>query len=215
MDVTSYGSITVWIFKNAVQIDLICSCVCKILSLIQKIGSANQLIDRTHTKLCHILTHLLCNKAHEINDIFRLSAEVLTKLWVLGGYADRAGIKVAHTHHNTAHCNKRCGCKTILLCAEKCCDNHVMTIHQLSIGLKDDTVTKTIHDQGLMGFCYAKFPWKSGIVDGVSRCGTCSAVIAGYQNNLCACLCNTGCNGSNTCLGYKLNRNSCLIVCIL
>ena len=61
-----------------------------------------------------------------------------------------------------------------------------------------------------MGLCQSQFPGKSGIVDGVSRCRTGTAVIAGYQDDLGSRLGYTGCYGSHTGFGYQLHGDSCL-----
>ena len=60
--------------------------------------------------------------------------------------------------------------------------------HQLTVGLDADFITQAVHDQGLMGLCQSQLPGKSGIVDGVSRCRTGTAVIAGYQDDLAPAL---------------------------
>ena len=144
---------------------------------------------------------------HKVYHIFRFAPEAFSQLRVLGCNAHRTGIQVADTHHDAAHGYKRSGCKAEFLSTQDAGDCHITTSHQLTIGLQDDFVTQTIHDQGLMGLCHTKLPRKSCIVDGVSRSSTGTAVKTGYQDNLCACLCNAGCYGSHTGLRYQLYRN--------
>ena len=47
-------------------------------------------------------------------------------------------------------------------------------------------------------------------MDGVSRCRTGTAVITGYQDDLCSRLGYTGCYGSHTGFGYQFYGDSCL-----
>ena len=61
-----------------------------------------------------------------------------------------------------------------------------------------------------MGLCQSQLPGKSGIVDGVSRCRTGTAVIAGYQDDLGSRLGYTGCYGSHTGFRYQFYGDSCL-----
>ena len=146
---------------------------------------------------------------HEVYDILRFALEAFSQLRVLGRNADRAGIEVADTHHDAAHGNKRSGRKAKFLRTQDAGDCHITAGHQLTVGLKDNFIAQAIHDQGLVCLSHAKLPRKSGIVDGVSRRCTGTAVKTGYQDNLCACLCNTGCHGANTSLGYQLDRDPC------
>jgi hypothetical protein len=41
-------------------------------------------------------------KTHEVHHVLRLAGELVAQLRVLGGDADRAGVEVAHAHHDAA-----------------------------------------------------------------------------------------------------------------
>ena len=58
-----------------------------------------------------------------------------------------------------------------------------------------------------MGLCHTKLPWKSRIIDGVSRSRSSTAVIGGYQDYLSTCLGNTSCDRSHTSFGYQFYRD--------
>ena len=65
-----------------------------------------------------------------------------------------------------------------------------------------------------MSFSQSQFPGQSCMVDGALGSGARSSVVAGDKNNLCACLCNTGCNGADACFRDKFYCNTCFPVCI-
>ena len=180
----------------------------------KKVCTAYHLINGGNTKACHVLSQLLCDKAHEVLHILRFSAESLTKLRILGSHTNRTGIQVADSHHHAAHSYKRCCCKTEFLCTEKCCNGNVPTAHQLTVCLDTYTVTKSVHDQCLMCFCKSKLPWKSCIMDGASWRCSCTSVISGDQNSLCSGLCNTGGYSTNTSLRNQLYGNIRIFICI-
>ena len=60
-----------------------------------------------------------------------------------------------------------------------------------------------------------KLPRKSRIVDRAGRSRTGTAVIAGDQDNLCACLCNAGCDRTDSRLGYQFHGDARITVRIL
>ena len=164
------------------------------------------------TKLCHIFTHFFCNKAHEVFDIFRFAAETLTKLRILGCDTNRTSIQIADTHHHTAHRYKRCCCKAIFLSTQKCCDHNVTTAHQLTVRLDDDLISQSVHDQCLVCLGKTKLPRKTCIVDGVTRCSSCTAVITGNKDYLCTGFCHTCCNCSDTGFRYEFDRNTGIFI---
>ena len=173
----------------------------------KKVCTTYHLIDGGNTKACHVLSQLLCNKAHEVLHILRFSAESLTQLRVLCSHTYRAGIQIADSHHHAAHRYKWRCCKTEFLCTEKCCNGNVTAAHQLTVCLDTYTVTKSVHDQRLVCFCKSKLPWKSCIMDRASWRCSCTSVISGDQNSLCTGLCYTGCNRTNTRLRNQLYGN--------
>ena len=131
-----------------------------------------------NTKACHIFSQLLSDKSHEVFYVFRFSTETFTKFRVLCCHTDRAGIQVADTHHDASHGYKRSCRKTKFLCTEKCCNGNVTAAHQFTVCLDADTVTESVHDQGLVCLGKTKFPRKSCIVDGTSRCCTGTSIVS-------------------------------------
>ena len=182
---------------------------------LQQFAVSNHLVYGAESKFCHVFTQFLCDEPHEVFHVFRFAAETFSQLRILCCHADRTGIQVADTHHHTSHCNQRCGCETEFFCSKQCGDRYVTSAHQFSVCLNADFVSKSVHDQRLMGFCKSELPRKSGIMDRrITRCCTCTTVMSGNKDYLCASFCYTGCDRSDTCFRYQFYRNAGISVCI-
>ena len=59
-----------------------------------------------------LLAHFFGDEPHEVHDMLGLAGEFLTQLRILGGYANWAGIEMAHAHHDAAGGYKRRGGET-------------------------------------------------------------------------------------------------------
>ena len=186
--------------QDLLQIQGSCSFRSRSFLYFQKIRSSNQLIQCLHTKSCHIFSQILCNEPHKVHHIFRLSGKSLSKFRILHCHTDRTGVQIAYPHHNTAKRYQRSRGKSEFLCTKDCRNRHITSAHQLSVGLDSDSFPKAILYQRLMSFRKSQFPWKSRIMDRTSRRRTGSSVITGDQDQPCTCFCNTGSNGTDTCL---------------
>ena len=175
----------------------------------------NQFIQCAHAKFCHIFPKFLCNEFHEIHDIFRLTAEILTKFRILCRNTNRTGIQITYTHHDATHRYQRCCRKSEFFRTQNRGNRHITTGHQFSVCFNTNFITKTVHNQCLVCLCKTKFPRKTGIMNGTSRCCTGTSVITGNENHLCACLCHAGCNRTNARFGNKLHADSCILIGIL
>ena len=134
--------------------------------LLKQIGSSYQLLYRAYAQTGHVFPKFLCDKPHEVLNIFRLSGEALTKLRVLGCHTYRTGVHIADSHHHTAQGYQGSGGKTKLLCSKDGSDGNIASAHQLTVSLDNDPVSQTVAQQRLMSFCQSKLPGKSCIVDG-------------------------------------------------
>ena len=106
-----------------------------------------------------------CDKEHEVFNIFRLTSETFSKLWVLSCNTHWTGIALADSHHYTAHCYQWSCCKSEFLCTKDCSDGHISSAHKLSICLDNNLISESILNKCLMCFCKTHFPWKSGVMD--------------------------------------------------
>jgi hypothetical protein len=63
--------------------------------------------EATETQRCKVLTDFLGDELEEVDHELRLAGELGTKSGVLGGNADRAGVKMADPHHDAAADHQR------------------------------------------------------------------------------------------------------------
>ena len=109
--------------------------------------------------------------------------------------------RVTDTHHDTSHGYQAEPLQIRIPLHPECAAIATSRpLIKLSVCLNTDFISQTVHDQSLMCLGKSKLPWKSCIVDGTCRSCTGTSIITGDQNNLCACFCNTCCDGTNTCL---------------
>src|SRR3712207_2461132 len=69
---------------------------------LQPVRAADHLLEGAEAHISHELPHLLREEEEVVDDVLRRSGELPPELRVLGGYADRAGVQVAHPHHDAA-----------------------------------------------------------------------------------------------------------------
>ena len=149
---------------------------------------------------------------HKVYHVFRFSLEAFSQLRVLGRDANRTGIQVADSHHDTTHgYQRRCG-KSEFFRAQKRRNGYVPSAHQLSVRLYHYPVSQTVFLQCLVCFCQSQFPGKSCIVNGTFRCCSRTAVIAGNQNHLRTRLGHACRHGSHACLRNQFYGNPGIFV---
>ena len=83
------------------------------------VGAADHLLDGAEAELGHQLADFLGDEAHEVDDVFRLAGELARSPGILRGDADRAGVQMAHAHHDTAQRYQRRRGETELLRAQQ------------------------------------------------------------------------------------------------
>lgn len=59
---------------------------------LEHVRPTNHLVDGTESEFSHVATKLLSEIIEEIDDLFRLTREFGTKLWILSSDTDRASI---------------------------------------------------------------------------------------------------------------------------
>jgi hypothetical protein len=70
----------------------------KVIAGLEKLSTANHLIDTADTKLGHDSPHLVGNVVEEVDDMLRCAIELLPELGVLSSNTDRTGVQVAFTY---------------------------------------------------------------------------------------------------------------------
>ena len=111
---------------------------------VQRIDLPHHLIDRAEAQFGHQFPDFLGDEHEEVFDEFGLAGEFFTQHRVLGGNAHRAGVEVAHPHHDAARHHQWGGRETELLRTQECGDHHVAAGLQLAIDLHDDSVAQAV-----------------------------------------------------------------------
>ena len=174
----------------------------------EHLGATHHLVDGAEAQHGHVFTHLLRDKAHVVNDVFRLAAEVLAQRRVLGSNTHGAGVQVTYAHHHAANGNQGRGGKAVLLCTQQGGDDYVATGEQLAVGFQGDAVTQVVQKQGLMGLHQAQLPGQTCVVDRGARGRTGTTVVAANEHNVGAGL-NYACsNGTNAHLANQLHADA-------
>ena len=82
---------------------------------LEAVRAPHHLINGAESKFRHDLAHVLRDKAQKADDVVGRTHKLLAQLGVLRSYAHRAGIEMAHAHHDAAHGHKTRSSKTKLL----------------------------------------------------------------------------------------------------
>ena len=119
---------------------------------LDEICTANNVIQFCEAHFCQIFTYFLSQEAEVIHNIFIMSAEMFTQARVLCGYAYRAGIGVAFTHHDATQYNQ-CTCTECeFFSAEQSHTDYITTCFQLAVSLQTNLTTQAVQNQSLLGF---------------------------------------------------------------
>jgi hypothetical protein len=86
-------------------------------------------------------------RTEEVHHVFGLAGELLAQHRVLGGDPHRAGVQVAHAHHDAARDHQRRGGEAELLGAEQGGDDDVAAGLELPSVLHDDAVAQVVEHQ--------------------------------------------------------------------
>jgi hypothetical protein len=105
---------------------------------------AHRLVEGAETELRHILADLFGDEQEEVLHELGLAGEPLPQHRVLGGHPDRAGVQVAHPHHDAAGHHQRSGCEAEFLGTEQCRDHHVAPGFELTVDLDHDPVAQPV-----------------------------------------------------------------------
>ena len=177
------------------------------LTLLEKLGLADDLFELGVAHLGKELPHLFRHIEEEVDDMFRRALEALAQDRILRCDADRTGVEMALAHHDAARGDQRSGREAELVGAKQRTDDDVAASPQAAIDLKRDARTKTIEHQRLLRFRQPHFPWAAGMLERRQRRRACSAVISGDSDVIGARLGNTGRDSSDADFRDELDRD--------
>ena len=144
---------------------------------VQKLAVANEFIHGAKTQPCEILTHLFGQELEEVDHEFRFTTEPCAKFRVLRCDADRAGVKVAHPHHDASGDNKRRRGEAIFFRTKHRRNDDVAPGFHLPVDLNDDPVAHAVEHERLLRFGKSKFPGGSSMFERTQRARTGSTVM--------------------------------------
>ena len=144
-----------------------------------------------------------------------LPAKLLAQLRVLGRDAHRAGVQMAHAHHDAAQRHQRRRGKAEFLGAQQRGDGHVAAGLQLPVGLHRDAAAQVVEHQRLVRLGQAQLPRQAGVLDRGLRRGAGAAVIAADQHHVGMRLGDAGGNRAHADFGHQLHADARVAVGVL
>ena len=76
---------------------------------LEHVDAADHVFELAEAELRHDLAQVLRDEAHEVHGVLGLARELLAQARILRGHTRRAGVEVAHAHHDAAHGHQRRG----------------------------------------------------------------------------------------------------------
>src|SRR5690606_38308365 len=150
--------------------------------LAQSLDVAHGLVEGAVAEAGEVLADLFGDVAEEV--LHELGAAVVPRAQqrVLRGHAHRAGVEVAHAHHDAARDDQRGRGEAEALGAEQRGDDDVAAGLHRAVDLEPDAVPQAVADEGLLGLGQADLPGRPGVLDRVDRGGAGAAVVAGDED---------------------------------
>ena len=170
---------------------------------------------RSEAELGHQLAHLGGDDSKNVTTNIWRSVEPLAQLGVLGGDADRTRVEVADAHHHAARHDERRGREAELLGTEQRRDHDVAPCLQLTVGLHDDAVAQTVHQQRLLRLGEPELPRPTGVLQRCERAGARASVVAGDQHDVGLGLAHACRHRADAHLGDELDVDACTRVGVL
>ena len=177
-------------------------------SLLQQIGAANDLFDRTRAQLRQITAHFFGEAAEEILDALGQAGEVIdAQFVVLGRDAGGAVVEMTDAQVFAAQRDHRRGAETEGLGAQQRSLDHVQAGLHAAVGLHDHAVAQAVGDQRLPRFGQAQLPRRAGVADRRDRAGAGAAVVAGNSDEVGTGFRDTRCDGAHAGMRDQLHRD--------
>ena len=150
----------------------------------QQIGTANHVIQTTRPDRGEQFAHFGCIERDEVHDLIRVAGKLAPQRFVLGTDADGAGVRLALTHHDTAHSDQRRSTDAVFLGPHHRGHHDIAARAQPAVGPQGHAVTQVVHRQNLMRFGQPHFPRKPCIFDRGRRRRAGTTVVARDQDDI-------------------------------
>ena len=151
--------------ENRGKIKALCLPVIDRRPRVEHIDATNHFIDRAEAKLRHQFANFLRQHEEEINDVLRLAGKTFTKLGVLRGNADWAGVEMTLPHHDAADHYQRCSGNAVFFRTQHRGDDNIFGRANHAVGLHNNPAAKVVHHKHLMGLSKPQLPRQAGVHD--------------------------------------------------
>ena len=182
---------------------------------VEPVDPAHHLVDRAEAELRHQFPDFLGQHEEEIDQVLRLTGELLPQLWILSGDPHRARVQMTLSHHDAADHHQRRRGDAIFLGTQHGGDHHVLRSADHAVRLHHDPSSEVVHHEHLMGLGEAEFPRQAAVHDRGLGAGAGAAVVAGDEDHVCLPLRHARGNRAHAHLRHQFHAHACVVVGIL
>src|ERR1035437_2222947 len=181
----------------------------------QLVRAADHFVHRPEAEFRHDLAQFPGNEPHEIDHVVRAAREEFAELRVLGGHAHRAGVQMAHAHHEAAERDERRGRETEFLRAEQRGDRHVAARLELAVDLDINATAEIVEHERLVRLGQAQFPRNARMLDRGERRRARAAVVTANEHHIGVHLGDADGDGAHADLRDRLHAHARVVVRVL
>ena len=201
--------------QEVLQVDRLGFPVAEVIALFQAVIAADHFVDGMEAQAGHDFPQVLCDEAHEVDDIFRFALEAFAQFFVLRADTVRAGVEVADAQHMAADGQERCRTEAEDFSAEEGGNGDVAACEQFAVDFQGDAVAQAVEEQRLLDFRQADFPGQAGMAQARPRRSAGPAVVTADNDIVGLGFDDTGGNRADAGAGRQFDANRSLAVGIL
>lgn len=176
---------------------------------LEQVRTTDDLVQRPGAELGQPRAHLVGEEPEELLDELRPTAVALAKDRILRGDPDRAGVLVAHPHHDAPRHHERGGRKTELLGTEERGDDHVACGLELAVHLEGHPIAQPVGEQSLVRLGEAELPGTPCVGERREWSRSRPAVATGDQDHIGVRLGDPSGHRADAGLGDQLDVHPC------
>ena len=177
------------------------------VDLVEHLHLPDHLVEGAIAHGGHHLAHLFGDEEEIIDDVLGQALEALAQHRILRRDADRAGVEVAHPHHDAAGGDQRRGREAELVGPEHRAHDDVAPGAQAAIDLHGDASAQPVRDQRLVRLGEPDLPRASRVLDRGERRGAGAALETRDRHVVGARLRDAGRDRADAHFGYQLHRH--------
>lgn len=144
------------------------------------------------------VSNLIGNMCRHQGDEKEVVCFVCKSFYYLCGDSNWTCVQMTFPHHCTSQGNEWSSRKAKLISTQQSTNHHVTTSPDLSIYLKDHSLTQVVQDKSLMGLSYTQFPWQPSMFDAWPRACSCSTIMTRNYDVFRVALASNKCNVNAT-----------------